>query len=106
MFPHCVDSAQRLFEPRPGLRERRPRSGPAASQPEIVHSLLAELPEERVAGEPFDLLAEAIRVEPLDRTDELRMKDPAALLQQTAVGDSCVSACVKEYSRSGNRPIS
>ena len=37
--------------------------------------------------EPLNLLAEAIRVYPLDRTDELRVKDPAALLQQGAVGD-------------------
>ena len=38
-------------------------------------------------GEPFDLLAEAICVERLDRADDPRMKLAAALLQQAAVRD-------------------
>jgi hypothetical protein len=49
--------------------------------------LIWQFSAEGVVGEPLDLLAEAIRVYPLDRTDELRVKDPPALLQQGAVRD-------------------
>ena len=38
-------------------------------------------------GEPLDVLAEAIPVERFDRVHDPRVKSPAALLQEPAVGD-------------------
>ena len=82
-----VEDAQRLLEPGPGVRERRPRRRLESGLPEIGHRLLPQLAPEGVMGEPLDLLAQAIPVERLDRVDDPRVKRAAALLEQTAVRD-------------------
>ena len=82
-----LEDAQRLLEPDPGVRERRPRGRLESGLPEIVHRLLPQLAPEGVMGEPLDLLAEAIPVERLDRVDDPRVKLAAPLLQQAAVRD-------------------
>ena len=82
-----LEDAQRLLEPDPGVRERRPRGRLESGLPEIVHRLLPQLAPDGVMGEPLDLLAEAIPVERLDRLDDPRVKLAAPLLQQAAVRD-------------------
>ena len=76
---------QRLLEPAPGFRERRPRRRLESGLPEIGHRLLPHLAAEGVMGEPLDLLAEAIPVERLDRVHDPRVKIASPLLQQAAV---------------------
>src|SRR6185369_17434350 len=81
------EDAQRLFEPGPGVPERRARGRLESGLPEVVHLLLSQLSPTGVVGEPLDVLTEAIRVERLDRRDDPRMKLLAALLQEPAVRD-------------------
>ena len=69
-----LEDTQRLLEPAPGVRERRPRGRLESGLPEIVHRLLPQLAPEGVMGEPLDLLAEAIPVERLDRLDDPRVE--------------------------------
>ena len=76
------EDPQRLLEPDPGLRKRRPRGRLGSGLPEIVHRLLPHLAPQRVMGEPLDLLAEAIPVERLDRVHDPRVELAPPLLQQ------------------------
>ena len=59
-FWQRLEDPQRLFEPGPGVRERRPRGGLECGLPEIVHRLLPQFAPEGVMGEPLDLLVEPI----------------------------------------------
>ena len=81
-----LEDAQRLLEPGPGVRERRPRGRLASGLPEIVHRLLPQLAPEGVMGEPLDVLAEPIPVQRLDRLHDARVHGAPARLRQTAVG--------------------
>ena len=81
------EDPQRLLEPDPGRRERRPRGRLEAGLAEIGHRLLVQFAPEGVKGQPLDLLPEAIAVERLDRVDDSRVKAPSPLLQQAPVRD-------------------
>ena len=78
---------ERLLQVRDGLAVGGLAHRPEPRLTEIGDRLLPQLAPEGMVGEPLDLLAEANSVQPLDGTDELSVKDPAALLQQAAVGD-------------------
>src|SRR6267143_3369675 len=82
-----LEDTQRLLEPGPGVRERRPRRRLEPGLAEIVHRLLSQLAPEGVMGEPLDLLPQAIPMERLDRVDDPRVNLPPTLLQEAAVRD-------------------
>ena len=54
------EDAQRLLEPVAGILKRRVSGRPEASQPKIVHPLLAQLSAESVIREPLDVLTKSI----------------------------------------------
>ena len=56
----------------------------------------------RVVREHLDVLAEPIRVQALDRIDDRRVERAPPLVEHRPYATSCVSACLKVYSRSGN----
>src|SRR4029077_13627342 len=60
------EDLQRLLEPAPGFRERRPRSGFQSRLPEIGDRFVPHFAANRMVRESFDLLAEAIAMEHLD----------------------------------------
>ena len=80
-----LKGVERLVEPDPGVRERRPRGRFTSRLPQIPHRLVPHLGPVGMMGEPLDMLAEAIPVECLDRVDDPCVQLTATLLQQTAV---------------------
>ena len=59
----CLQNAQRLLEPGPGVRQRRSRGRLASGLPEIVHCLLTLLAPHGMMGEPLDLFAKPVGIE-------------------------------------------
>jgi hypothetical protein len=57
-----LEGAERLLEPGPGVRERRPSGRLESGLPKVVHRLLPQLAPQGMMGEPLDLPAEAIGV--------------------------------------------
>ena len=102
-----IEDAERLLEPDPGVRERRPRGRLESGLPEIVHRLLPQLAPERRDGRAA---RSARRGDPggasRSRRRSAREARGAAPAAVRRTSTSWVSACLKEYSRSGNSPVS
>ena len=80
------EGTQRLIEPDPGLRKRRPRGRLNAGFPEIVHRLLPHLATERVMGEALDLLGEPIAVETLHGLGDPSVEVTAPAREEAPIG--------------------
>ena len=78
---------QRLLEPGPGLRDGRSPSRLGSGLPEIVHCLLLQLALDGMMGEPLDLLAQAVGVEPFHRIHDARVDFAATFAEYPTVGD-------------------
>ena len=81
------EHGERLLEERDRLAVRGAGRGSVARLAQVPDRLVAKLAAARVMGEFFDVLVEAIGVEPLDRADERRVQRAAAIAQQAPVGD-------------------
>ncbi len=102
-----LEDAQRLFEAGARVLGRRPSRRLESGLPEIVNRLFPQLTPEGVIGEPLDLLAETIRAE-ASRSHrrsarEARGGEP---VNSPLYVTSCVRACLKQYARSGESPVS
>ena len=68
------ERSERLLQVGNGVAGGGSRRGPEPSPAQIRDRLRPHLAPEGMVGEPLDVLTEPICVEPLDRTDELRVK--------------------------------
>ena len=62
-----------MWSPDPGL-------------PAIGHGFVPQFAPHGVVGQPFDLVGEAIGIEPFDGLDNARVQRPSPLLEQAAIG--------------------
>ena len=77
---------QRLLKIRHGLTVRRARHCSAPGLPAVGQRLVPHLAPHGMVRQPFDLLGQAVRVEPFEGLDNAPMQRPPPLLEQTAVG--------------------
>jgi hypothetical protein len=80
------------------------RLGPALMK--VSDRLVPCLAVNRVVGQPFNVFGQPVGIEPLDGLHDLAMEGASPVLEQTAIGDLVGRACLKVYSRSGNRVVS
>lgn len=98
---------QRLLEPGHRCSKGRSLGRLGSGLAEIVHGLVPQLASERVMSEPVDVLGKPTFAQPLDGVDDLRMKGERRRSRTSLpYVTSCVSACLKEYSISGDSPAS
>ena len=101
------EDAERLLEARRRLAIRGACQRLGARLAEIADRLLPHLAAEGVVGEPFDVLGQALPVEPLDGLDDPGVEGYAAGHGGTpSYATSRVRVCLKVYSTSGVRRVS
>src|SRR4029450_7790440 len=81
-----LQSADGLLEPVYGLPVRRGGNGLQAGLPKICDRLAPRFATKRVVRQSFDVLAQPIRIEPLDRVHDLAVEIAPLVLEETAVG--------------------
>src|SRR5262252_7064598 len=77
---------QCLLERDASVVERRASRRLESRLVQIIDSLVPHITPDCVMGEPLDLLAKAILVEPLECLDDARVQRPPTVLQQSPVG--------------------
>ncbi len=82
-----LENTQRLFKPRPRVRECRSRCRLPPGLPEIRHCPLPRLAPDAVIGEPLDLFAQPAGIKLFYRIDDARVDGAAAFVEHPAVGN-------------------
>src|SRR5215467_4182986 len=82
-----LGSLQRLLEPRDRLPVGRVGEGLYTGLPKVAQGAVPELRLPSMVGQPFDVLAEPIRVKALDALHDACVHLPATLVQEGPLRD-------------------